>query len=139
MRDRMARTCQTVMALILCAGLDPALMQTRRMILQRAGHKAIGACDEREFTSACQSYNFHIILLSQTLPSVLKLRFSAIARMLCPGAKVLELYASHLGRAIRDADDWLEVPLDSPGELASRIESLLSRHNRAAGAGSSSL
>jgi DNA-binding response OmpR family regulator len=139
MRERMAPECQTFMALILCAGLDPALMQTRRMILQRAGHKVIGAGDEREFVAACQSHTFHVILLSQTLPSVLKLRLSAIARMLRPEAKILELYASHLGRAIRGADDWLEVPLDSPGDLVSRIELLLSRHDRAAGAGSSIL
>lgn len=127
------------MALILSAGLDPALMQTRRLILQRAAHTVIEAHDEREFVAACHSHSLHIILLSQTLPSVLKLRLSAIARMLRPGAKVLELYAPHLGRAIRDADDWLEVPLDSPGELAARIDWLLSRQDRAAGAGSSSL
>ncbi|HET6934591.1 MAG TPA: hypothetical protein VFI72_07105 [Candidatus Angelobacter sp.] len=135
----MARACRNFMALILYAGLDRALMQTRRMILQGAGHKTIGAADENEFVAACQSHSFHIILLSQTLPSVLKLRLSAIARRLRPGAKVLELYASHLGRTIRDADDWLDTPLDSPGELAARIDWLLSRQDRAAGAGSSSV
>lgn len=128
--ERIARACQNFMALILCAGLDPALMQTRLMILERAGNTAIGVRSESEFIAACESYNFEVIVLSQTLSAEFKLRLSAFARLLRPEAKVLELYSAHLGPAI-SADESAPVPLESPGELPSRIESLLSRSRRA--------
>lgn len=132
--ERIARACQNFMALILCAGLDPALMQTRLMILERAGNTAIGVRSESEFIAACESYNFEVIVLSQTLSAEFKLRLSAFARLLRPEAKVLELYSAHLGPAVSGADESAQVPLESPGDLPSRIELLLSNKTKTAAA-----
>lgn len=42
----------------------------------------------------------------------------------CPHVKILELYQPHLGKAVEDADSWLEVPADVPSDLAERVDEL---------------
>jgi hypothetical protein len=42
----------------------------------------------------------------------------------CPTAKVLELYSPELGKALKDADDWLEVPAQFPSDLAVHVQRL---------------
>ncbi len=93
-------------------------MQTRRMILERAGHTTIGIRSESEFIAACESYNFEVIVLSQTLSAQFKLRLSAFARLLRPGAKILELYSAHVGPAVSAADGSAQVPLEVSRRLA---------------------
>ena len=40
------------MSLVLCTGVDPVLMETRKLILERAGHTVITAMGERELAAA---------------------------------------------------------------------------------------
>ncbi len=41
--------------------------------------------------------------------------------------KILELYPPHLGKAIEDADTWLEVPAAVPERLAETVTELAGR------------
>jgi hypothetical protein len=41
-------------ALVLCTGVDKTLLQTRRLILKKAGHKVVTAMDENVLISVCQ-------------------------------------------------------------------------------------
>jgi hypothetical protein len=40
-------------ALVLCTGIDPVLMETRKLILERSGHKVMSATAEPELENAC--------------------------------------------------------------------------------------
>jgi hypothetical protein len=40
-----------------------------------------------------------------------------LLRAHCPSVKILELYAPHTDRALKDADAWMEMPTDGPQEL----------------------
>ena len=43
------------MALVLCTGVDKALLQSRQLILERAGHTVLSATDEKALITICQN------------------------------------------------------------------------------------
>jgi CheY-like chemotaxis protein len=112
------------MALVLCTGVDQSLLQTRKLILEKAGHTVVTATDERDVISACQKNEFDVAVIGQTVSVKIKPKIAEIVRQHCPKAKVLELYQSHAGKALDDADSWLLVPSDVPAELADRVSEL---------------
>jgi hypothetical protein len=57
----------------------------------------------------------------------MKREIASLIRENCPGAKVLELYQPHVGKAVSDADSWLLVPADIPSDLADRVKELVAR------------
>ncbi|PYP90618.1 MAG: hypothetical protein DMG65_10930 [Candidatus Angelobacter sp. Gp1-AA117] len=114
------------MALVLCTGADPALMETRRMLLEKSGHRVITATDEAALKAACQQNAFNVAVIGQVLPISVKKRLLVLIRAHCPAAKVLELYAPSTGRILKDADSWLEVPADVPETLPQEVTALAS-------------
>jgi CheY-like chemotaxis protein len=112
------------MALVLCTGIDSVLLQTRRLILERAGHNVVTATDERDIMAACGQHAFDIAVIGQTVSSNGKRQIMVAVRKHCPTAKVLELYRSNTGRILDDADAWLEVPADVPDDLAKQVNEL---------------
>lgn len=115
------------MALVLCSGIDPALMETRKLILEHAGHKVVTAMDESSVTAACQEHRFEVAVIDQAGSSGAKRQIMQMIRKQCPSAKVLELYRYSMGKVLEDADSWLEVPADVPQELAERVTSLAAK------------
>jgi len=113
------------MALVLCTGTEPALIATRRLILQEAGHFVVTAQDERELETACREHAFEVAVIGQTVSPKIKLRICSLIRRHCPSAKVLELYPRYQGRALEDADSWLQVPAGVPEELVARVNELV--------------
>jgi len=112
------------MALVLCTGVDFALVRTRQLILQRAGHTVVIAMNESAVVSACEQHEFDVAVIGQTVSSQTKRQLGSLVRQHCPTAKVLELYRFSLGKVLEDADEWLEVPVDVPQELAERVSAL---------------
>jgi hypothetical protein len=112
------------MALVLCTGVDSALMETRRLILQQAGHKVITVADGRELADACDKYQFDVAVLGQTISSKVKKAMALFIREQCPSARILELWLPYQGKAVEDADSWLEAPSAAPDELAERVDEL---------------
>jgi CheY-like chemotaxis protein len=120
------------MALVLCTGIDPAVMQTRKLILEQAGHTVVLATNEPDIIGACGKHAFHVAVIGQTISRRMKQKVVSLIRENCPSAKILELYPMHQGRAIEDADSWLQVPADVPDELAERVGELARKaHGRA--------
>ncbi|HKT23656.1 MAG TPA: hypothetical protein VJR04_03575 [Terriglobales bacterium] len=119
------------MANILCVGKDDALMQTRRVILERAGHVISQACDLRQVIAACESDSFQIAVLGQSLPAAEKLRITSTVLRYCRGIKVLEL---HIGIApdVSTADAHVRVTASEPEALGDAVSALLrkKRHSR---------
>lgn len=118
------------MALVLCTGMNPGLMETRKIILQRAGHHVIMADDERELTAACEANDFDVAVIGQTISPKVKRAVASLIRRSCPSAKILELYPPYQGKAVQDADSWLEVPADVPDELAERVNDLARKQKK---------
>jgi CheY-like chemotaxis protein len=116
---------------ILCIGASDATMETRRMLLESAGHTVTEAKDLREVTAACQTGSVDIAILGQDLPEKEKVRVSDTIRRMS-GARILEL---HIGVApeLPSADAHLQTIASAPEGLLECVNELLS-HQRARGA-----
>jgi hypothetical protein len=101
-------------AQVLCTGVNPALLTTRKFILERAAHTAVTATNEQELTAACEAHQFDVAVIGQGVSPAEKRRIASLVRDRCPGTKVLELYSPHTGKMLADADEWLVVPMDVP-------------------------
>ena len=112
------------MALVLCTGVDPLVVRTRQLILERAGHVVISALDEASLIEACHQHKFEVAVVGQTVSPKIKRRIAGLIRESCQNTKLLELYTISSGRVLDDADSWLEVLADVPQELAARVEAL---------------
>jgi len=112
------------MARVVCTGIDLQLMKTRKMILERAGHVVMIAINEPELLAACENHDVDVAVIGRALSRDVKKSIAANVRRFCPSVRILELYATHQGRAIEDADSWLEVPVEVPQELAVRVDEL---------------
>jgi hypothetical protein len=115
------------MALVLCTGVDPSVVRTRQLILERAGHVVVPALDEASLINACQQNKFDVAVVGQTVSPNIKRRIAGLIRESCREAKILELYTISSGRVLDHADSWLEVLADVPQELAARVEALAAR------------
>jgi hypothetical protein len=115
------------MALVLCTGVDPSVVHTRQLILERAGHVVVPALDEASLIAACRKNKFQVAVVGQTSSAKIKRRIVNLIRERCREAKVLELYTLSTGKVLDDADAWLEVLADVPQELITRVEELASR------------
>jgi len=99
------------MATVLCTGVQRALMQTRKIILENAGHTVITAQSEAEIAAACREFRFDVTVIGQAPHAKLKRDWLTAVRKHCPSVKVLEVFMTSAGRALDDADDWLESPV----------------------------
>lgn len=112
------------MALVLCTGGDPAVMKTRQLIIENAGHKVVLASDDRSVGKACSSNNFDVAVIGQNTTPAVKERMFRLLREHCPEAKILELHRPFNQKSLPDADAWLVMPTDSPEELAEAVTAL---------------
>jgi hypothetical protein len=112
------------MALVLSIGTDPSLMLTRKLLLERDGHAVVGVMDEKALAAACELQTFDVAVLSHALSTKMKQHVVALIRRYCPEVKVLELYSITNGRALEDADLWIEVPGDGPTKLVAGVAEL---------------
>jgi hypothetical protein len=102
------------------------------MILEEAGHKVVAMEDEKLLRGAGLEIRFDVVVVGHCISLENKrLVFSTIRRH-CPSAKILELHRTY-GGSLDNADSWLEVPLESPEELAERVTSLSTREGGATG------
>ena len=111
-------------ARVLCTGIDEALLQTRRMLLEQEGHVVASARSEDQVRAACAEHPVDVAVIGQTVSPPQKRRILSLVRQFCPSAKVLELYQPHLGKTLDAADDWLEVPADLPRHFATHVTRL---------------
>ena len=116
------------MARVVCTGIDLHLMETRKMILEQAGHDVLMARTEPDLLAACENHDIDVAVIGQALSPNIKRSIAATVRRFCPSARILELYSIHQGRSIEDADSWLEVPADVPQDLAERVDELAGKN-----------
>jgi|SRR5579862_3249995 hypothetical protein len=112
------------MALVLCTGADPDVMKARQEFLTRAGHRVMSAMNEKELSAACKKYKFDVVVIGQSLSKNMKRHVVDLVREHCPDIRILEIYPTTSGRALEDADSWLETPGEVPQTVADRVEEL---------------
>jgi len=117
-------------ALVLCTGVEPVLMATRKLVLEQAGHTVITATGERNLAFACEHYDFDVAVIGQVMPPRIKRELASIIRKQRPSAKILELCPLYEDKVLDDADSWLDVPTDVPRELAERVAELVAKRKR---------
>lgn len=115
------------MALVLCTGWDKSLLDTRTLLLKTAGHEVHQARTQNEVLSECTEHQFDVAVIGQSLSNRMKVVVASLVKGHCPEIKVLELYHPHEGRAVSNADAWLEVPADIPEDLAQQVSELATR------------
>lgn len=113
------------MATVLCTGVQPALTQTRKIILENAGHTVVTALSETEIVTACREFKIDVAVIGQTPQATLKRDWVRLVRTHCPSVRVIEVYMTSAGMALPDADEWLESPV-VPDKLAERVAALAS-------------
>lgn len=112
------------MSLVLNTGVYPPLMETRRLMLEQAGHTVITAGEDQEIVIACQQYRFDVAVIGQSAPPKLKRHLFSLIRRECASAKILELVTPDVDKALQAADSWLELPSLLPYALAKRVDEL---------------
>jgi len=113
------------MALVLCTGVDRGLMQTRTLLLERAGHTVVQASSEPEVVAACAHQCFDVAVIGQSLGNMKQHVFTVLKEH-CPNAKVRELVDAYQKPKLPQADDWLETHSAAPAELPERVARLAS-------------
>lgn len=109
---------------ILCIGIDNAAMQTRLLILERAGYKVLQARDLRRVKTACENISFAIAILGQSLNGSEKRRISDVVISCCKTAKILELHTG-VTPDLPEADAHLHVVAMEPEVLVETVDTLL--------------
>lgn len=112
------------MALVLCTGIEPAVMTTRRLILERAGHTVVLAANDRQVEKACRSHSINVAVIGQNTSPAVKQRYFRIIREHCTSAKILELHRPFSDKALEHADAWLPMPGDDPDEFVKTVTEL---------------
>lgn len=109
------------MATVLCTGSDKALMNTRKLLLESAGHKVITAMTPKGAQDACERHAVEVVVLGQAMHAEQKKSLFDVVRKVRPQAKVLELHDPFQKPEIPGADGWLAVPSDVPSDLAEQV------------------
>jgi hypothetical protein len=115
------------MSLVLNTGAYPPLLETRRLVLENAGHFVITSVEESGIALACQGYPFDVAVIGQSAPAYLKRRIFHLVRKHCGTARILELITTDSGRALEAADAWLEVQPMQAHLFAQRVSELARR------------
>jgi DNA-binding response OmpR family regulator len=110
--------------LVLCVGSDEVLMKTRKLILERAGHKVVLGISDSDIRQAAGQYTFDVAVLGQNLQDETKRTTFKFLRANYPNVKILELHVVHTRPILQSADDWLVVPVDVPHELEEHVSAL---------------
>jgi CheY-like chemotaxis protein len=118
---------KSYMALLLCTGGDAVLIETRRLILENAGHSVIAALDGPDVEKACRSHQFDVAVIGQNTSPTVKERIFRLIRQHSPTAKILELHRPFSDKALPEADAWLAMPTNAPEELAEVVNTLARR------------
>lgn len=99
-------------------------MQTRRLILEKAGYKVAQARDLRRVKAECESNSFFIVILGQSLNGSEKKRIADVVLTCCKTAKILELHSA-IAPELPGADAHLQVTASEPEGLVEAVNTLL--------------
>jgi DNA-binding NtrC family response regulator len=113
------------MALVLCIGADDALMATRRLLLEKAGHRVLLATSSRQVSRHCAEYSIQVAVIGHAVPAFEKRLAFDLLQKNCPKAKVLELHERGYGPHLKEAHRHLVVG-NLPSDLPDAVSELAS-------------
>src|SRR5438270_1725316 len=124
-----APTLDTRMANVIHVGINPAVLATRKAILEKAGHSVTLARDLRELISACEGSSFDIGIIGQALPAMEKLRISDTLRNHCEGIRILEFHDA-IKPDVQTADAHLRMADTTPASFLDTVTELARRRKK---------
>ena len=111
------------MADILNVGFDTALLTTRRVSLERAGHRVAQAHDLCQVLAVCERKSLDVVILCNTLNESEKMRIADVVRRFCGDAMLLDLHNGSMPD-LPYADAHLQAPDGRPKDLLRAVEAL---------------
>ena len=109
---------------VLCVGMNDAAMETRRLILEKAGYRVTQAHDLRRVKAEYESNSFSIVILVQSRNGSEKKRITDVLLMCRKTAKILELHSA-IAPELPEADAHLQVTASEPEGLVEAVTALL--------------
>jgi CheY-like chemotaxis protein len=114
---------------VLCVGMNDAAMQTRKLVLEKAGLNVSQARDIRQVQAACESNSFAVVILGHSLNRNEKKRVSDVVLTYCKTAKILELHTG-IAPEVSSADGHLQANLTEPEALVEAVNRLLRKRKK---------
>ena len=109
---------------VLCVSYDVALLTTRRLLLERAGHEVKPASSFREASAQCKKGNLNLLILGHSIPLGDKTALVRIFRAYCP-APILSLQIPGEEKT-PDADYYAFSP--APEDWLQLVAAILEEH-----------
>ena len=107
---------------ILCISATDAILQTRKLLLERHGYEVVPALNFRDVEAACKDANFDLALVGHDLEARIKKALGAKIREHCSGVPILEMC-----RYSPEIEGATFTVSDSPAELIQAISDILER------------
>ncbi len=106
---------------ILCISANDAILQTRKLLLEKNGYQVIPALNFREVEEACRTGKFDLALIGQDIEAKPKKALGFKIRELCPKVSILEMC-----RYSPEIEGAAFTVSDSPEDLLAIISEVLS-------------
>lgn len=113
--------------LVLVVSAEATIRQTRTLLFEGAGYKAVAAESRHKASQIVQQFDFDVAILDHTLDKHDRIRLVRFVRQAAPAARIFVLHKS-------GADCGADLHLDSregPEKLLSCVSSLLGSYGRA--------
>src|SRR4051812_49731497 len=91
------------MAVVLCVGTEDVLLTTRRMILERAGHKVLQAKTMAEIHAVLAKDKVDVAVIGQGLTPVERVQMSDVVRRGFPAGQLLGVFIPFQGKTGKKA------------------------------------
>ena len=105
---------------ILCISATEAILQTRKLLLERHGYAVIPALNFRDVEQACKDGKFDLALVGHDLEAKIKKALGLKIREHCSGVPILEMC-----RYSPEIEGSTFTITDSPAELLQTISEIL--------------
>ncbi len=105
---------------ILSISSNPAVSETRRMVLEQRGYKVAEAADFHEISDQCSNTHYGCAVVGTDIDPKMKRAIAAVLEKLCPGLPILEIC-----RISPEIPGAAMLDSDSPEALVKAVDDLL--------------
>ena len=109
---------------ILMYGRDPLLIETRRLVLERRGHRVVSTCNTADIAPSLETGSFDLFLLCHSLTTNECDRALEMARTQWPSVKRLVLTSGSLGCRDHEPSNIFDTTF-GPEKLLSTVANLI--------------
>jgi CheY-like chemotaxis protein len=110
---------------ILLTSRDPALLETRKMLLADNNYEVFTATNHQEVVDLCKDHSFDLAVLGYTIPAKERKNIANTVHEACGPIPILELHNGPVPRS-KDSENNLQMDAErSPAEFVAKVKQLL--------------